>query len=99
MMEATTLIGLLAAFCTTCSFVPQVLQILRSGNVDGISLQMYSIFTFGITMWLIYGFILQDIPMITANTITLALALAVLFLTARKRMQQKREQAAEQSNG
>ena len=63
-MEPVTLIGLLAACCTTVAFIPQVIQILRTGNVDGISLMMYSVFTVGVTCWLIYGLALKDLPMI-----------------------------------
>jgi len=89
-MDSTTLIGLMAAFCTTCAFVPQVIQILRTGNVDGISLQMYTIFTLGVALWLTYGIIMDDLPMLLANMVTLALALMVLGLTLRKRMQNKK---------
>jgi MtN3 and saliva related transmembrane protein len=79
-MEQTTLIGLIAAFCTTAAFI------IRTGNVDGISLHMYSIFTFGVSMWLIYGLIVQDLPMILANLITFILAASVLGLTIYKRL-------------
>ena len=85
-MEQTTLIGLIAAFCTTAAFIPQVIQIIRTGNVDGISLHMYSIFTFGVSMWLIYGLIVQDLPMILANLIKFILAASVLGLTIYKRL-------------
>ncbi len=93
-MDIITLIGLLAAACTTISFLPQVIQILRTGNVDGISLQMYSIFTFGVTMWLIYGIAIQNLPMLLANLITLILASMVLGLTIYKRQQKRRQAAA-----
>ncbi|NVK43430.1 MAG: SemiSWEET transporter [Oceanospirillaceae bacterium] len=86
MIEITTLIGLTAAFCTTAAFVPQVLRILRTGNVDGISLTMYSIFTLGVSLWLGYGIIIGDLPMILANLVTLLLAASVLLLTLRKRL-------------
>lgn len=86
-MDHITLIGLLAATCTTASFIPQVVHILKTGNVEGISLLMYSIFTFGVACWLIYGLILSDLPMILANLITLLLALSVLLLTISKRRQ------------
>lgn len=85
-MESTTLIGLLAAFCTTSAFIPQVVQILKTGNTDGISLMMYTIFTLGVSMWLVYGVIMEDLPMILANLITLILACMVLGLTLYKRM-------------
>jgi len=88
-MEPVTLIGLLAACCTTIAFIPQVIQILRTGNVDGISLMMYSVFTCGVTCWLIYGLALEDLPMILANTITLILAGMVLILTILKRRKKR----------
>ncbi|WP_084404083.1 SemiSWEET family sugar transporter [Marinobacterium litorale] len=89
-MEATTFVGIFAAICTTSAFVPQVVQILRTGNVDGISLLMYSIFTVGVASWLGYGIIMQDLPMLLANMITLALALSVLGLTLFKRRQNRK---------
>ena len=89
-MDMITLIGLGAAFCTTAAFIPQVLQILKTGNVDGISLGMYSTFTLGVAMWFSYGIMLSNIPMILANLVTLALAGSVLFLTVRSRMAAKK---------
>ncbi|MEH6648913.1 MAG: SemiSWEET transporter [Motiliproteus sp.] len=85
-MDTTTNLGLAAAFCTTASFIPQVLQILKTGNVDGISISMYSIFTTGIALWLAYGLALHDLPIIIANAITLLLCLVVLRLTIKHRL-------------
>ncbi len=88
-MTPIILLGLLAASCTTLAFIPQVLHILHTGNTAGISLQMYSIFTTGVALWLSYGLLLQDIPIIAANLITLILALTVLPLTLKQRLQNK----------
>lgn len=96
-MEHNTLIGFMAAFCTTVSFVPQVIHILRTGNVDGISLLMYSIFTTGVSLWLLYGFLVDDMPMMAANLITLILALMVLGLTIYKRKLQKFQKGPKQT--
>ncbi len=90
-MDQTTLIGLLAAICTTAAFVPQVIAILRTGNVDGISVMMYSIFTVGIALWLSYGILVNDLPMLLANSISLLLAISVLSLTVFKRWQKKKD--------
>ncbi|MCP8687463.1 SemiSWEET transporter [Marinobacterium sedimentorum] len=90
-MDNTTLIGMVAALCTTAAFVPQVLRILKTGNVEGISVSMYSILTFGVALWLIYGIILQDLPMFLANLVTFLLSSSVLALTLRKRFQKRRE--------
>ena len=90
-MDHTTIVGLIAACCTTAAFVPQVLQILKTGNVDGISVQMYSIFTFGVALWLTYAIFVRDLPMFLANLVTLVLAASVIGLTLRKRLQQRHQ--------
>jgi MtN3 and saliva related transmembrane protein len=94
-MDQTTLLGLFAASCTTAAFVPQVIAILKTGNVDGISVLMYSIFTMGVALWLFYGLKMQDVPMIVANSVTLGLALLVLGLTIYKRWQNRKIEHAQ----
>jgi MtN3 and saliva related transmembrane protein len=75
-----TLMGYIAAFCTTCSFIPQVLQTLKTKNTEGISLVMYTLFVFGVVLWLLYGVLVEDLPIIIANFVTLTLASIILFL-------------------
>jgi MtN3 and saliva related transmembrane protein len=79
----TEIIGFIAAFCTTISFLPQVIRIFRSKNTESISLSMYSIFVFGVILWLVYGIILENVPIIIANIITLALAASILVMKIR----------------
>ena len=79
-MNITTTIGLLAATGTTTAFIPQVMQIIKTHDTKGISLVMYIVFTIGIMLWLVYGILLNDIPIILANIVTLILALSILFL-------------------
>ncbi|EGU49108.1 glutathione synthetase [Vibrio ichthyoenteri ATCC 700023] len=82
-MIDVTILGYIAAFCTTCSFVPQVLHILKTGDTASISLAMYSCFVLGVFLWLIYGIAMQDWPIIIANAITLMLASMILLLKIR----------------
>lgn len=84
-MPAPDLIGYLAAFLTTCSFVPQAWLTFRTRNVTGISLGMYTVFASGVALWLAYGLLLGAWPIVIANTITLALALAILAMKLRYR--------------
>lgn len=77
-MDFFTIIGFMAATCTTISFIPQVLRILKTRDTKGISLSMYSIFTVGVACWLIYGCFLGSLPIILANAVTLILALTIL---------------------
>jgi MtN3 and saliva related transmembrane protein len=74
----TDWLGYLAATCTTLSFLPQALLTLRTRNVAGISLGMYSAFTFGVALWLWYGWRLGEWPIIVANAVTLVLAAVIL---------------------
>jgi MtN3 and saliva related transmembrane protein len=74
----TTWLGYAAAVCTTAAFVPQAVLTLRTRDVSGISLGMYAAFTFGIVLWLWYGWRLEQWPLILANSVTLVLALTIL---------------------
>jgi MtN3 and saliva related transmembrane protein len=74
------LIGYGAALLTTAAFLPQAVKSWNSRDLSGISLSMYSLFTLGVALWLIYGIALQSWPIILANGITLALAGVVLAL-------------------
>ena len=78
-------VGSLAAILTTVSFVPQAWHTFRSRDVSGISLSMYSLFTLGVALWLVYGVLLVAWPIIIANTITTSLALMILVMKLRYR--------------
>lgn len=78
-----TALGLLAAVLTTVAFLPQVLHTLATRDTRGISLRMYVIFTAGVALWLVYGLLTGDVPLIAANAVTLILAGAILILKLR----------------
>ncbi len=82
-MTLTDLIGTLAAVLTTASFLPQALHTFRTKDVSGVSLGMYSVFTAGVAMWLVYGLLLQAWPVVMSNLVTLGLASAILFMKLR----------------
>lgn len=64
------ILGYLAAFLTTASFLPQVYKTWKTKSTEGLSLTMYTIFLTGIICWLIYGIYLNSLPIILANTVT-----------------------------
>jgi MtN3 and saliva related transmembrane protein len=76
-------LGYAAAILTTSSFIPQALMTIRTRNTQGISRAMYIIFTVGVAFWLGYGIFIGSLPMILANTVTLALAVTILGLKLR----------------
>lgn len=79
-MELNEMTGYLAAFLTTASFVPQAWKSWRTRDLTGISLPMYAMFTLGVALWLVYGVIINSLPVMIANAITLALASLILVL-------------------
>ncbi|MDX8128859.1 SemiSWEET transporter [Methylomonas sp. OY6] len=72
------LIGYLAATLTTASFLPQAIKTFKTRDTESLSLGMYSMFTLGVLLWLIYGIYLLNIAIIVANAITFLLAAAIL---------------------
>lgn len=71
-------IGTFAAALTTGSFLPQAWLTFRTRDVSGISLSMYSAFTSGVALWLLYGLSIGSWPVTIANAITLTLAMSIL---------------------
>jgi MtN3 and saliva related transmembrane protein len=78
-----TAIGLMAAVCTTTSFVPQLIRIWRLRSAREISLTMFLIYSLGVLLWLLYGVFLHSLPIILANVTALVLSLAILALKLR----------------
>jgi MtN3 and saliva related transmembrane protein len=76
--SAVEAVGSAAAVLTTGSFIPQAWLTFRTKDVSGISLGMYSAFTVGVALWLVYGLAMGSWPMTVANGITLALAMGIL---------------------
>ena len=79
-LSLADVVGSAAAVLTTLSFLPQVLHTLKTRDVSGISLVMYSAFTAGVALWLVYGLLLGSWPIVIANVITVMLALAIVVM-------------------
>ncbi len=84
-MELVILIGLVAAICTTIASLPQVIKTIKTKQVKDLSLSMYLILTIGVFLWLVYGILIQNFPLILANGITLIFVVTVLFLIIKYR--------------
>lgn len=80
---AVDAVGYAAAVLTTAAFAPQVWHTWRTRDVAGISLSMYLVFTLGIALWLLYGWLRGAWPIVAANAVTLALAAAILAMKLR----------------
>jgi len=80
-----TWIGMAAALLTTAAFAPQAIQAWRSRSTRDVSLAMFLMMVSGIALWLTYGILIGDMPLIVANAVTLVLAGAILVAKIRFR--------------
>jgi MtN3 and saliva related transmembrane protein len=85
-MDLTTLIGLVAAFCTTVSYYPQLKKCWETGSAGDLSLKMFLTLAAGVALWIVYGFLKSDVVIIIANVLSLALLLGILYFKLRERL-------------
>jgi MtN3 and saliva related transmembrane protein len=76
-------LGALAAFCTTASYLPQLVRAWRTRSTRDISLPMFCLLVLGMLLWLIYGILIADAPLIAANAVSLASTSSILYLKLR----------------
>lgn len=79
-MNWVTIIGLIAATHTTIAFLPQAIKSIKTKQTKDLSLAMYTMLTIGVFLWLVYGLLTRDLPIIAANTITFLFSVAILIL-------------------
>lgn len=72
------LIGILAGILCTISFIPQVIRIVKTKRTKDLSLVTFTLFSLGVFLWLVYGVLIQELPIILANFATLSLILIIL---------------------
>jgi len=82
-MDYLLLLGLLAATLTTVAFVPQLIKVIKTRSTHDISLAMYIVACSGVLLWLIYGILIHNTPLIVANAVTFVIACAVLVMKIR----------------
>lgn len=82
-MDTFSIIGFIAAIFTTSGFLPQAYKIIRTRSTKDISLTMYMVLEIGTLLWLIYGILIMQWPIIIANAISLSLISTILMLKIR----------------
>ncbi len=78
--DYVTIVGLIAAICTTIAFFPQLIMVHRTKQTRDLSLPTFILLTTGIFLWLMYGILLGNLPIILANAITLIGCLYILVM-------------------
>lgn len=82
-MDFIPVLGYIAGICTTVAFLPQVYRAWRTKSCKDLSPGMLMLFAVGIMLWLIYGILIQETPIIIANGATFLLVMVIVVLKSR----------------
>ena len=79
-MDYIKILGIVAAIITTAANIPQAVKIIRTKSTKSISAATYALLFIGQALWLAYGIIRKDLPIILANAISTALCGIILLM-------------------
>jgi MtN3 and saliva related transmembrane protein len=82
-MDTVTTIGMVAGFCTTVAFLPQVLKTWKTRRAEDLSYSMLCLFLLGLVLWSMYGIAIASLPIILANAVTIALVSFIVVMKMR----------------
>lgn len=82
-MDVANVIGLLAGALTTIAFLPQLIHTWKTRSTKDVSLGMFLTFTTGVFLWIVYGMLINSVPVVAANAVTFILAAAILVFKLR----------------
>lgn len=83
MLEWTTIIGIAAGILTTAAVIPQIYKAWKTKKVQDVSPGMFIVLLAGLLLWVVYGVMKKDVPIIATNGLALALNGFMLFLMVR----------------
>jgi len=90
-MDYIKILGLAAAFFTTAANIPQAIKVIKTRSTKSLSTATYIMLFIGMVLWVVYGIMRQDLPIILANSIAGALCGIILFMKLWARFGSKAE--------
>ncbi len=79
-MNYTSIIGIVAGLFTACSLLPQLIKIIKEKKVEDLSIGMFVTLMIGLALWITYGILKNDLPIIATNVFSLLLNISILIL-------------------
>lgn len=71
------ILGLVAGGITSVAMLPQLIKVLKNKDVEDLSLLMILFLIIGLSLWVWYGFIKDELPIILSNAFAV---LVIVFL-------------------
>jgi len=78
-MNFINILGLMAAFFSASGFIPQLIKIVNTKLTKDISFSMFSLFLAGVICWLIYGILINSMPIIISNVISMIMNITIII--------------------
>ncbi|MEO6069343.1 MAG: SemiSWEET transporter [Chitinophagaceae bacterium] len=82
-METSEWVGIIAGVLTSISMLPQLIKMIKEKKAQDVSLLMLLVLIFGVGLWVVYGFMKKDIPIIASNSFSVLINLLTLFFRIR----------------
>lgn len=73
-------VGIVAGICTAVSLIPQIVRIVREKKSEDISFTYLSILLLGLALWVVYGILRDDVPVIVTNAVSVVINLVTVFV-------------------
>ena len=78
-MDQTQWIGIIAGVFTATSMLPQLIKVIKEKKAEDISLLMLIVLLTGISLWVVYGVMKKDMPIIATNAFSLLVNVLMIF--------------------
>ena len=79
-MNLIQILGLAAAVFTTAANIPQTIKVIKTRSTKSLSAATYDMLFVGMLLWVLYGVLRKDLPVILANAIAGLLCGIILFM-------------------
>jgi MtN3 and saliva related transmembrane protein len=79
-MDLTTLLGFIGAFFTTVCNIPQAVKMIKTKETKDVSAPTYIVLFIGLCIWVVYGIMKNDWPIIVANAVSALICATILYL-------------------
>ncbi len=79
-MEGIQIFGFVSGIVTSSGMIPQLIKTWKTKEVEELSIKMFIIYLIGFLMWITYGIIQKDIPIVATNILSVIITIIMIFL-------------------
>jgi MtN3 and saliva related transmembrane protein len=79
-MDTTAILGWVAGVCTATALLPQVIKTIKEKKAQTTSVVMLVVLFLGNSLWIAYGIMKKDWPIIITNSFSMLVNITMLIL-------------------